>query len=77
MQRLLHGFLRAYALQPGVGADTSRDRLDLRYASVAEFSHDVGRTVLQHQSLALLVPAHRNDPRVAHLPGGQRAHQTS
>ena len=44
-------------------------------AVVAAFGDDVGGAELQRQLLPRLVPAHRDDPLGAQLPGGQHGEQ--
>ena len=68
-------FLRAYAFENGVRADSVGQRLDPIDAGIAALGDDVGRAEFEREVLPRLVAAHRDDPRGAHLFGGEHAHE--
>jgi hypothetical protein len=72
---LQHGFLRADGLDHRVRAQAAGHLLDDGDALVAAPGDDVGGAVLQGELLPGLVPAHRDNPLSAQLPGGEHREQ--
>ena len=58
-----------------LGAEPAGEFLHLCHARVAAFGDDVGRAELVSELLAGLVPAHRDDPLGAQLPGREHGEQ--
>jgi hypothetical protein len=72
---LQHRFLGADGLDHRVCAQPAGELLNRGHAFVAPFGDDFGGAELQRQLLAGFVPAHRDDPLGAQLPGGQHGEQ--
>jgi len=72
---LHHRLLGADGLDHGVRAQPVREVFDPGHAVVAAFGDDVGGAELQREFLPGLVPAHRDDPIRAQLPGREYRQQ--